>query len=112
MAILCGTDIVHIPKVEGMLGNDAVLRRFFHASELSRSDAEHLAGILAAKEAFFKALGVLPRFQEVELLYEPSGRPKLVVSPEFKKFDSCDVSISHEKDYAIAMVVLERWQKQ
>ena len=109
MAILSGVDIVYIPKIEKILNNDNnLLKKFFHGSELTNRKPEHLAGIIAAKEAFFKALGMVPRFQDVELAYEGSGKPKLIVASEFQYFKSCDISISHDQDYAIALVILER----
>ena len=114
MAILCGVDIVYVPKIKRLIGKEATLQKFFHATELgsigskSGSDAQHLAGIIAAKEAFFKALGLVPKFNAVKVDYETSGRPKLIVSPEFRTYKDCDVSISHDKDYAIAFVVMEK----
>lgn len=107
MAILTGIDLVYIQDVKKMLGNDKLLRNFFHQSEL-QSDAQHLAGIIAAKEAFFKALGIVPKFLEIEIAYDPSGRPKIKASPQLKKYKSCDVSISHERNYAVAVVVMAK----
>ena len=107
MALCCGTDIVYIPGITKILRQESILEKFFHASELANSKAEHLAGIIAAKEAFFKALGVVPKFQDVQVAYEASGRPKLIVAPRWQKFRSVDVSISHDQDYATAMVILE-----
>jgi phosphopantetheine--protein transferase-like protein len=107
MAVACGTDIIYIPGLQKIIKDEAMLDKFFDPKELIRTTSEHLAGIIAAKEAFFKALGVFPKFREVQIAYEKSGKPKLIVSPKFQTFTSCDVSISHDNDYAIAMVVLE-----
>ena len=107
MAVICGVDIVYIPKIRKMIGDDALLKKFFHHKELS-PDVQHLAGIIAIKEAFFKALGMVPKFDAIEIIYEASGRPKIKPAPEFKSYKSCDVSISHDKDYAIALVVMEK----
>lgn len=107
MAFACGTDIIYIPGIQKIIRDESMLDKFFDPAELSPSTPEHLAGIIAAKEAFFKALGILPKFREVEIGYEKSGKPKLIVSPQFQTFKSSDVSISHDKDYAMAFVVLE-----
>ena len=107
MAIACGVDIIYIPGLQKIKQDEAMLNKFFDPKELSRSTPEHLAGVIAAKEAFFKALGIVPKFREVQVAYEKSGKPKLIVSPAFQKFISCDVSISHDKDYAVGFVVLE-----
>ncbi len=119
MALLCGTDIVYIPDMIRVLKEEAVLKKFFQPSELivpelsdkqsnSNVSLEYLAGVIAAKEAFFKALGMVPKFLDVSIGYEVSGRPKLIVAPEWQaKYISSDLSISHDKNYAIAMVILE-----
>ncbi len=104
--IRCGTDIVYIPSVASKLKNDAVLRKFFHAGEVRNGSMEHLAGVLAAKEAFFKALGIVPKFLDIELKYESGGRPYINAAPQWQLFKHCDVSISHDKDYAFAVVVI------
>lgn len=107
----CGIDIVYIPGLKKILKNEQAMKKFFHSEEITENTnedvrIEHLAGVLAAKEAFFKALGVVPKFLEVRVGYESSGRPKLIVSPQWQKFNESDVSISHDKDYAVAVVVL------
>ncbi len=117
MAFRCGTDIVFIPHMRKLLESEAMLKRFFSANELSAPklsasqnssvSMEHLAGVIAAKEAFFKALGKSPKFHEIEIAHEVSGRPKLIVAPLWHTFKTADVSISHDKDYATAVVILE-----
>lgn len=108
MGFACGVDMLYIPGITRILMDEAMLEKFFDSQELQRTDPEHLAGIIAAKEAFFKALGIIPKFREIQVTHEKSGKPKLVVSPKYQQFASIDVSISHDKDYAVAFVVLER----
>ena len=107
MSIKCGTDIVYIPSLARIVKHDATLKKFFDLKELGDNSLEHLAGILAAKEAFFKCLGLRPKFQDIQIGHEPNGRPKIIVAPQWQTFKQCDVSISHDKDYAIAVVILE-----
>ena len=116
MAIKCGTDIVYIPAIAKLLKDELMLSKFFHPSELTtpelstgkvRASMEHLAGVIAAKEAYFKALGIIPKFSEIQLAHEASGRPMIVATTALQTYKSCDVSISHDHDYAIAMVILE-----
>jgi holo-[acyl-carrier protein] synthase len=55
-----GLDLVEVRRVEGMLARHGkrFLDRCFAPGEVARpQDAEHVAGLLAAKEAAFKALG-------------------------------------------------------
>lgn len=107
MAVRCGVDIVYTPNILNLLANEATLQKFFHPSELENPEPQHLAGIIAAKEAFFKAVGNKPKFKDIEVVYESSGRPKLVVAPQWQSYKTCDVSISHDQEYAIAMVMFE-----
>jgi phosphopantetheine--protein transferase-like protein len=107
MNIRCGIDIVYIPALKHKFRDEAVLKKFFHAKELANPKLEHLAGVIAAKEAFFKVLGVIPQFLDVQVVYEAGGRPKLIVAPQWQNFKECDVSISHDNDYAVAVAVLE-----
>ena len=108
MAVTCGVDIIYIPGLKNISRDEAMLNKFFDPKELTKTSIEHLSGIIAAKEAFFKALGIIPRFRDVQIGYEKSGKPKLIAAPSLQKFTSCDVSISHDKDYAVAFVVLEK----
>jgi phosphopantetheine--protein transferase-like protein len=106
MPFLVGTDIVLISKIKTLKAD--ALEKIFHPSELSDNRAEHLAGILAAKEAFFKALGQPPKWQQVEVKTYPSGQPQLLFSEEinFNQNRKVALSISHDGDYAIATVII------
>ena len=73
-----------------------------------------MAGRYAAKEATSKVLGTGLRgvyFKEIEILRESSGAPKIVlhkrakVTAKKKKLNCFEVSISHERDFAIAIVI-------
>ena len=107
MQIRTGIDMVHIPRMRSIQENKDTLSKLFHPSELQPLTLEHLAGIFAVKEAFFKAIQGKPSFLDIEIKKNKQGKPSLIISPEFSKnMISHDVSISHEKDYAIAHVVL------
>lgn len=102
-----GIDLVHLEKIKKVVNNEAAMKRLFHPSEALGS-LEHLAGIIAVKEAFFKALGTLPQWLDIEVCYEPSGKPQLKYTSTLqKRIKEVDVSISHDNDYAIASVVLQ-----
>ena len=75
---------------------------------------DRLAGRYAAKEATSKVLGTGLKgvyFKEIEILREASGAPKIVLhkrakqKAKEKKLTDFEVSISHEKDFAIAIVI-------
>ncbi len=104
MQVRTGVDIVYLPAFERLAQNPAARKRVFHPSELARDKNEHLAGVFAIKESFFKALGKNPRFLDIEVV-RGKGKPS-VMYPSRYGIRSLDVSVSHEKDYCIASVVL------
>ena len=104
MTLRTGIDLVHIPRFAKFLENPAAVKRTFSSKELERDSVEHLAGVFAIKEAFFKALGKSPDFLAVEV--SPSrGKPSLLFSESFGIL-SYDVSVSHDADYCVASVVM------
>ena len=107
MNIRTGVDIVHVQKLKRLMENEAALGKVFHARELERFEAEHLAGIFAAKEAVFKALRINPDWLSVELKNLDNGAPVVELSSELQsQVKTIDVSISHDNEYAIASVVV------
>jgi phosphopantetheine--protein transferase-like protein len=98
-----GTDLVFVPKIRKLLSEE--LQKIYTANELTNNTAEHLAGILAAKEAFFKTLGYKADWHDVWIEYEQSGRP-ILHSILLKQKQLASVSISHDGEYAIAVVLI------
>lgn len=107
--IKIGTDIVYIPKFENLMENEKFIKRVFHPSEYKNYKAERVAGIFAVKEAFFKAINKKPDWLKVEVKKQKTGKPVLVIANELKKkyIEVIDISISHDKDYAIAIVLIK-----
>ncbi len=109
-----GIDIIEVERIKKLAEkNPNFLERIFTSHEVSyclkkRNKYQHLAARFAAKEAFFKAIGKKISWKEVELFNLPSGKPQLEIkSKERFSFIEVHVSISHLKEYAVAMVVLE-----
>ena len=105
-----GIDIVHISKFKKLMENRDFIKKVFHISEVRNYRPEHLAGIFATKEAFFKAINKNPNpnWLEVEVKNKKTGLPVLAISNELKKkakIKEAGISISHDKDYAIAAVI-------
>lgn len=118
-----GIDIVEVERVREAVEKwgDKFLKRVFTEREISYCYTRHnpypsLAVRLAAKEALIKALGADTRFSftDIEVENTESGRPLLLFSERLhvhlKKNDivSAHVTLSHEKRYGIASVILER----
>lgn len=83
------------------------LSKVFALEELSQNEkAESLAGVFAAKEAFFKAIGKKEDWLDVWIEKDKTGKPSLgttLLEPSQK----ATVSISHAGDYAVAIVIIE-----
>ncbi|MCX6641434.1 MAG: holo-ACP synthase [bacterium] len=85
--------------------------------ESKRYPAPHFAGRFCAKEALFKALGTGYRegmsWREIEVTNDSLGKPLLSVSGKVQEkiqslgVDNIFISISHTRDHAIAIVILE-----
>ncbi len=118
-----GTDITEVRRFEKWVKNPAMLERFFNEKERGftgthASQCQHYAARFAAKEAFSKALGTgISGFslKEVYITKDSEGKPLLniegsALSIMKERLGECTafVSLSHEKEYAVAFVVLER----
>ena len=122
MIIGIGIDIVHTSRMREWHGKPQLLERYFHPAELDAAHArgsgryESLAARFAAKEAFGKALGTGLadlKLRDIEVANDELGKPSIVLHGNAKtKFDviggvSVFVSLTHESDNAIAVVVIE-----
>ena len=122
MILGLGTDMVAVSRVEEILSRhqDRFLHRVFTRAEqaecLGRArPATHLAARLAAKEAAMKALGTGwgqgVRWQDIEVQSNGKTPPALRLAGQAKqRAEACGirqalVSLSHDGDYAIAVVV-------
>lgn len=98
-----GTDIVKISRIEDSIKSDSFLHKVYSDREREYCRrAESYAGIFAAKEAYFKALGQgikLP-LNNVEILHDINGKPYI------NGVENCDLSISHDGEYAVATVII------
>lgn len=116
MVLGIGTDIVDVKRMEKAILNQTFLNKAFTESERERiKKAETAAGIFAAKEAFVKALGTGfsgVRIKDIEIVKDELGKPYFVLYNRAKSFmdeknAKAFLSISHEKEYAIAFVIIE-----
>jgi holo-[acyl-carrier protein] synthase len=117
-----GVDMVRIPRLDRWLNKPGLLERYFHPEELAsletrgRGRTASLAARFAAKEAFGKALGTGLAgivLKDIMVTNRSGGKPdlKLCGSAEraLRKSGArrIHISLTHEGDYAVAMVVLE-----
>jgi len=119
-----GTDIIEVRRVGDKLARTKGLKekvftpREIEYCETKKMSAQHFAARFSAKEAFLKAMGTGwsggHRFDEIEVVNDPLGKPELFVHGKVKIFceargiTGMTVSLSHIKDMATAVVVLEK----
>ncbi|MCL2758787.1 MAG: holo-ACP synthase [Treponema sp.] len=118
-----GIDIVQIGRMEGWIRNLKLLERYFHPEELAlassrkNSASQTLAARFAAKEAFGKALGTGLTdiaLKDIMITNEKNGKPEIVLfntaQTAFEKSgaNKVHISLSHERENAIAVIILER----
>src|SRR5690554_1094614 len=113
-----GIDIVKINRIESLINRwgDRFLDRIFTIRELeycSKKNAENqcFSARFAAKEAALKMLGSGLRqlnWQEIEVRNNQEGKPEIFlkgkarIKAERMGIDKIYLSLSHEKEYAIA----------
>ena len=101
-----GIDLVQISSFEKHIKN-ITHEKVFTSDELRQNkNIESLAGIFASKEAFFKALSVKDEWLNVWIEKEPSGQP-IINSNLLSDNQKAQVSISHDGDYVVAVVIVE-----
>jgi len=115
-----GVDIVEIARIEEAVTNwgERFLNRIYTEAELElcRNNFSSLAIRFASKEAVMKLLGTGIKgisWKEIETLSHPSGKPlvnlygKAQAKIEELGLKEIAISLSHSKEYAIAMVTGE-----
>lgn len=103
---MLGIDIVYLPEFEKKL-KDFSLEKVFLSNELSQNQSlESLAGIFAAKEAFFKAIGEKKNWLDVWIEKTKIGKP-FIKSVIIENSQKAQVSISHAGDYVTAIVMIK-----
>lgn len=117
-----GVDLVNIKRLmeSAEKSGRRFLERIFTENELSycqkrRNPYPSLAARFAAKEALIKALQTTASvsFKDIGVSVSAEGKPRIEAGPklaiilEEKGILRTHLSLSHEKDYAVACVVLE-----
>ena len=118
-----GTDIVNVDRIKQVYSNqgERFVRRLLTGAEQQvfqqrKAAISYLANRFAAKEAIAKALGTGiakgVRFTDIEVLPNDQGAPEVTLYGKAKErllqleASSVMLSLSDEKDYAVAFAVL------
>jgi holo-[acyl-carrier protein] synthase len=122
MILGIGIDVIQVERIRRWASIPGLYERYFHPQELEMAKRNgptavlSLAARFAAKEAFGKALGTGLygiQLRDINVVNDPHGKPELVLEGKaleiFRKLGGkkVHVSLTHEEDYALAMVVLE-----
>ena len=121
-----GVDIVDNSRIAKSLKNKLFIKRMFSNSEIliakmTKDKTNYYAKRFAAKEAFAKSLGTGFRnnlnFNDISIIKDKLGKPSFRINEKIKrivkkKFKTSSfnffLSISDEKKYSIAYVVLQK----
>jgi holo-[acyl-carrier protein] synthase len=123
MVIGLGSDIVSVGRVQKVFARrPAFAARILTDSEHRifkerNNSAEFLSGRFAAKEALLKAFGTGLRnglaFRDIDITADPLGAPAVSLHGTAVKLfadiggKKIFITISHEKDYAVAFALIE-----
>jgi len=113
-----GTDIINIQRIEKSIVKfgEKFKERFLTPQEIENTKKlESIAGLWAAKEAISKALGcgicAELTFHDIHISKNAQGAPYFTLSDkaqEIHKIQDSSLSISHDSDFAIAVVIIKR----
>ena len=118
-----GTDIIEVGRVQKVMERDIGFRdKIFTPEEIAYCETkknrfQHYAARFSAKESFLKAIGTGwrfgIRFADIEVYHDELGKPYIRLSGKAKELTTelsiskIHVSLSHLKEMATAIVVLE-----
>lgn len=118
----CGTDIINVARVKETIEKLGVnfLKRVYTDEEISYCESRRMckyecyAVRFAAKEAVVKALSSKQNFdwefKNIEIKNAENGRPYICLHSKLQELfgnEKIDLSLSHEKEFAIAMAIVE-----
>ena len=118
MEFTCGTDIIEIDRIKESIETlgERFLNRVYTQKEIEYCENkknqkyQSYAARFAAKEAIFKEnkKNLNDKYEigwkDLEILNDEQGRPQVKIKGVQK--ENIDISISHCKNYAVAMVVM------
>ncbi|MDY6934564.1 MAG: holo-ACP synthase [Spirochaetota bacterium] len=119
-----GIDIVQINRIKRLIDiyHNRFIQRILSKAEIEQlhdlNQHIYISGRFAAKEAIIKAMGERHdiRYSEIEILNDHKGKPyinntSIIMEKLSIHIDAgqpiVNISISHERDYAIALVIIE-----
>ncbi len=115
---MIGIDLIKTSRMKSLIEKfgDKALEKFLLPSEIKiAKNYKTVSGFWATKEAVSKALGVgigqACSFKDIEVIKTDKGAPLLKLSKKLIdnfKIKDTSVSITHDGEYAIAVVAIEK----
>ena len=121
-----GVDIVENSRINKLIKNKLFIKRIFSNSEILiankiKNKKSYYSKRFAAKEAFVKSIGTGFRddfnFNNISIINDKLGKPSFIINEKIKKIIKKQfkitsfnflLSISDEKKYSIAYVILQK----
>jgi len=118
-----GIDIIKVSRMKEMSKKwqDKFFQRVFTENEIAyckekKNPYISLSVRFAAKEAVIKAIGskAFVDMTDIEVINSDTGKPSIIIDGKLKGFfdqegiTHCHLSLSHEREYGVAYVVLEK----
>ena len=121
-----GVDIVENSRIHRLLKNKLFIKRIFSNSEIliankTKDKIGYYSKRFAAKEAFVKSIGTGFRnnlnFKDISVVNDKLGKPSFIINEKIKKTVNKQfkitsfnffLSISDEKKYSVAYVILQK----
>ena len=121
-----GVDIVSNLRIKKSIKKNSFINRVFSKSEIyqskkTKNKSNYFSKRFASKEAFMKALGTGFRynvnFKDISVINNKEGKPELKITYNIKKLlinrlkvkkFNLFISLSDEKNYSIAFVVIQK----
>tara|TARA_B110001454_G_scaffold166109_1_gene155932 strand:- start:1400 stop:1786 length:387 start_codon:yes stop_codon:yes gene_type:complete len=121
-----GVDIVSNLRIKKSIKKNSFINRVFSKSEIyqskkTKNKSNYFSKRFASKEAFMKALGTGFRynvnFKDISVINNKEGKPELKITNNIKKLlinrlkvkkFNLFISLSDEKNYSIAFVVIQK----
>ena len=121
-----GVDIIENSRIAKSLKDGVFIKRIFSESEILmakkiKDKKNYYSKRFAAKEAFAKSIGTGFRnnlnFKDISIVNDKMGKPSFIISEKIKKIIKKEfkvssfnffLSISDEKKYSIAYVILQK----
>lgn len=113
---MVGIDLVEINRFNELKDNDSFMNKVFNENEINyikkrNYNLSTIAGLYASKEAFLKAIkkGINNySLKDIEIYHDNNSAPYVKFHNELEKFNDKNISlsISHDGDYAIAILFI------